>query len=304
VKYETPAVTVAYIVISHRNPGQVLRLVRALKEGPGARVLVRHDPRGEPLDTKELEKAGAEPIEDRITFRWGGWSQLRLILSCLREATARHDPDWTLVLSGQDYPLRPLPDIEADLDDSPSDARLGAVRQVEDRRPAAGDDEFFLRCRYRHYARPRGVFPSLPHRIRPLVYSRELPPLVGFRRIQSTPLTFFASADWLTLGRAGLRAVLAAAENRRLMRHFRRVAVPSESFFASVLLSDPSLIVEHDNRRFAPFAHGAPSPETLTTLDYDRMLASGADFARKFDTTLDPHVLDLLDEHRRAQAGR
>jgi core-2/I-Branching enzyme len=303
VKYETRAVTVAYIVISHRNPGQVLRLVHALREGPGARVLVRHDPRGEPLDTKDLEDAGAEPIEDRIKVRWGGWSQLRLILSCLSEAAARHDPDWALILSGQDYPLRPLPEIEADLDDSPADARLGAVRQVEDRRPAAGEDEFFLRCRYRHYARPR-VIRSLPHRIRPLIYSRELPPLVGVRRLQPGPLTFFASADWLTLGRAGLRTVLAAAEDRRLMRHFRRVAVPSESFFASVLLGDPSLIVERDNRRFAPFPHGAPSPETLTTPDYDRMLASGADFARKFDATLDPHVLDLLDEHRRAQAGR
>jgi hypothetical protein len=293
-------VTVVYIVVSHRNPDQVVRLVRVLCEGPSARVLVRHDPRGERLERERIEAAGGEPVEDRIESRWGGWSHLRLIVSCLREAAARHDPDWVLVLSGQDYPLRPLADIEADLGASPADARLGSVRQVETHRPAAGDDEFFLRCRYRHYARPR-VFPaSLPRPIRPLVYARDLPPLVGVRRIDPAPLTFFASADWLTLGRAGMRAVLAASENRRLTRHFRRVAVPSESFFASVLLSDPSLIVEHDNRRFSPFAAGSPHPDTLTSDDYDRLLASGADFARKFDTTRDPHVLDLLDEHRRS----
>jgi hypothetical protein len=297
-------VTVVYIVISHRNPEQVVRLVRVLREGPAARVLVRHDPRWDPLDAERIEAAGGEPVEDRIKARWGGWSYLNLIVSCLREAAARHDPDWVLVLSGQDYPLRALADIEADLGASPADARLGAVRPVETRRPATGDDEFFLRCRYRHYARPR-VFPSsLPGPIRPLAYARDLPPLVGVRRIEQAPLTFFASADWLTLGRAGLRTVLAASKDRRLTRHFRRVAVPSESFFASVLLANPSLIVERDNRRFSSFAHGAPNPDTLTSDDYDQILASGADFARKFDATLDPHVLDLLDEDRRSRTGR
>jgi Core-2/I-Branching enzyme len=297
-------VTVAYIVISHRNPAQVVRLVRALREGPSATVLVRHDPHGEPLEAREIEAAGGEPLRDRIRTRWGGWSQLQMIVACLREASARHDPDWILLLSGQDYPLRPLADIEAELESSPADARLGSVRPVEARRPAPGDDEFFLRCRYRHYARPR-VFPSsLPGSIRPLAYSRELPPLVGVRRIEPAPLRFFASADWLTLGRAGVRTVLAASRNRRLMRHFRRVAVPTESFFASVLLADPALIVERDNRRFSSFEHGAPHPATLVSEDYDRLVASGADFARKFDTKVEPGVLDMLDEHRRSREGR
>ena len=300
LKYHPVPVTVVYIVISHRNPEQVVRLVRVLREGPSARVLVRHDPRGERLERERIESAGGEPVEDRIRSRWGGWSHLRLIVSCLREAAARHDPDWVLFLSGQDYPLRSLAAIEADLGASPADARLGSVRRVETQRPAGGDDEFFLRCRYRHYARPRGFPSSLPRPIRPVVYARDLPPLVGVRRIEAAPLRFFASADWLTLGRAGMRAVISATENRRLMRHFRRVAVPSESFFASVLLSDPSLIVERDNRRFSPFAAGSPHPDTLTSADYDRLLASGADFARKFDATRDPHVLDLLDEHRRS----
>jgi hypothetical protein len=297
-------VRVAYIVLSHRNPGQVARLVRALCDGPAARVLVRHDPRGTPLSPAEIEAAGGEAIEDGIEFEWGGWSQLELILACLGEAALRHDPDWTLVLSGQDYPLRPLTEIEADLAASGADGRLGAVREVERRRPPPGQDEFFLRCRYRHYTRPR-VMPGLPRAARPLVYARDLPPLVGVRRLARRPLPLFASADWLTLGRRALAAVLAASGDRRLMRHFRRVAVPSESFFASVLLADPSLEIEGDNRRFAPFSReGAPHPDTLTTGDYDRLLASGADFARKFDADLDSHVLDLLDEHRRPPPDR
>jgi hypothetical protein len=297
-------VRVAYIVLSHRHPEQVLRLVSALAEGPGARVLVRHDQRGSRLPTAEIEAAGGEPVEDEIEFGWGGWSQLEVIVSCLSEAVARHDPDWALILSGQDYPLRPLAAIEADLERGGSDARLGAVREVERRRPPAGEDEFFLRCRYRHYTRPRAMG-HLPTALRPLVYARDLPPLVGVRRLAPPPLRLHASADWLTLGRRALATALAAASDRRLVRHFRRVAVPSESFFASVLLSDPSLTVERDHRRFAAFpGPGSPHPETLTSADLERMLASGADFARKFDVDVDAGILDLLDVHRRAVRER
>ena len=296
--------TVAYVVLSHRNPEQVLRLVRTLNEGPGARVLVRHDPRGPSLPKGEIERHGGEAIEDGIEFQWGGWSQLRLILACLREAARRHDPDWVLILSGQDYPLRPLAEIEAELGASPADGRLGAVREVERRRPPPGQDEFFLRCRYLHYTRPRAIA-RLPGALRPLAYARDLPPLVGIRRPGRPPLRYHASADWLTLGRRALAAALAAAEDGRLMRRFRRVAVPSESFFATVLLNDPALTIERDHRRFAPFPHeGAPHPDTLTMRDSDRLLASGADFARKFDAAVDARVLDLLDERRRAPQGR
>jgi hypothetical protein len=294
-------VKVAYVVLSHRNPGQVLRLVRALAEGPAARVLVRHDPRGPRLAAPDIEAAGGEPLEDRIEFEWGGWAQLELILSCLGAAAARHDPDWTLVLSGQDYPLRPAAEIEAGLESGGIDGRLGSVREVERYRPPRGDDEFFLRCRYLHYTRPRAM-PHLPGALRPLAYVRELPPLVGVRRPPwpRPPLDYFAAADWLTLGRTALAAVLEAAADRALMRHFRRVAVPSESFFASVLLNDRLLTIERDNRRFAPFSRpGAPHPDTLTSADLERLVASGADFARKFDTEIDARVLDFLDERRR-----
>jgi Core-2/I-Branching enzyme len=286
--------TVAYVVLSHRNPAQVVRLVRALAEGPAAQVLVRHDRRRSTLEPTAIEAAGGQAIEDGIEVEWARWSYLELIVSCLREAR-RLDPDWTLILSGQDYPLRPMADIETDLERSGSDARIGAVREVETRRPVR-DDEFYLRCRYRHYARPRAM-PVPPRTLRGLIYARAMPPLVGLRRLAPAPLRFYASADWLTLGRRAVRTVLEASRDRRLMRHFRRVAVPSESFFASVLLADPSLAVEHDHRRFARFSGpGAAHPDTLTSEDLERILASGADFARKFDTEIDSDVLDRLDE--------
>lgn len=295
--------TIAYVVLSHRNPAQVLRLVGALAEGPAARVLVRHDRRHSRLTAAEIEAAGGGALVDDIEFDWGGWSHVELILRCLERVDERHDPDWTLILSGQDYPVRALAHSEAELAAAGVDARLGAVRAVEDRRPQAGD-EFFLRCRYRHFTRPRAIS-DLPHVLRPVVYARDVPRMVGVRRVGRAPLRLYASSDWLTLGRRARAALRVAAADRGLMRYFRRVAIPSESFFASVLLADASLAVERDHRRFARFSHPrAAHPDTLTSADLDSILASRADFARKFDAELDERVLDLLDEHRRSARGR
>jgi hypothetical protein len=306
-------VRIAYVVISHRNPDQVLRLLAALREGPGSEVLVRHDPRHSSLDEQEVRRLGARTIRDAIDFEWGGWSQLRLLLACLSCAAEAVDPDWLLVLSGQDYPLRSLASIEADLAAEEHDAMLGHAWELDTARlPEPPDDEFFLRYAYRHYAVPRAT-PRLPRAVRPLVYLRELPPplqpRLGVRRAK-TPfhagLECFVSADWLTLNRRALQAVLRAARERSdLMRYYRRVAIPSESFFATVLLNDRSLRVARDNRRFISFeAPLTPHPRTLTSADLDRLLASGCDFARKFDAEIDAEVLDVLDERRTSQVPR
>ena len=146
-------VKVAYLVLSHRNPDQVLRLVRALAEGPASVVLVRHDQRVTGLGAAQVEAAGGVLVDDGIELEWGGWSQLEVILAGLRRA-AEIRPDWALVLSGQDYPLRPMADIEADLAASDADGMLCSVREADLRRPK-GDEEFFLRVSYRHYRRPR-----------------------------------------------------------------------------------------------------------------------------------------------------
>lgn len=304
---------VAYFVVSHRNPDQVLRLVAALGEGPAAEVLVRHDESRSTIDDAALGRLGARLLRDEIEFEWGGWSQLQLLIACLERASEELDPDWLLVLSGQDYPLRPMAEIEDGLAACGLDAMLGQAWELDvRRRPAPPADEFFLRYAYRHYPAPVST-PRLPRALRPLVYLRELPPplrpRLGLRRA-SLPfgdgLRCFVSSDWLTLNRRAVASVLSAArENRELMRYYRRVAIPSESFFATVLLNDPSLRVARDNRRFVSFAAPlTPHPETLTSADLDRLIASERDFARKFDAEVDSTVLDALDERRRSPSPR
>jgi hypothetical protein len=306
-------VRVAYLVLSHRNPEQVLRLVAALREGPAAEVVVRHDERHSHLDPAAAERAGARLLRDEIEFQWGRGSQLDVMLRSLARVRELVDPDWLLVLSGQDYPLRPLPEVESFLAATELDAMLGDAWELDmSERPEPPRDEFFLRHAYRHHGAPRRVR-ALPNVLRPVAYVRELPPplrpLLGIRRLR-TPfgpgLRCHVSGDWLTLNRRALRAVLDFARDRpRLMRFWRGVYIPTESYFATVLLNDPTLEVARHNRRFVSFpAPLAPHPETLTSAELGRLEASDCDFARKFDVDVDATVLDALDERRRSAGPR
>jgi hypothetical protein len=301
--------TVAYVVSSHRNPRQVLRLVSALREGPETEVMVRHDQRRTSLSRGQVEDRGGHMLEDGIDVRWGEFSYLRVLVGAFDWALEHLEPDWIVVLSGQDYPLRPPAEIEARLGATPADAFLTAAWELPtDHRPEPPAEEFFLRYAYRHFKVP-GWVPALPRALRSLLYTREMPAGLGKRLgLRRARLPFgparrcFVSSDWMTLSAQAARVVIeTAGRDSALMRYYRGSLIPSESFFATVLLNHPELEIALEDRRLISFAApGVPHPDVFTSADLGRLVDSDMDFARKFDEEVDAEVLDALDEHRRS----
>lgn len=287
----------------------MLRLVSALREGPETEVVVRHDQRLTALSREDVEDRGGYMLEDGIDVRWGEFSYLRVLLGAFEWALERLQPDWIVVLSGQDYPLRPPADIEARLGATPADAFLTAAWELPiAHRPEPPAEEFFLRYAYRHFRVPDWV-PAVPTALRSLLYTREMPAGLGKRvGLRRARLPFgparrcFVSSDWLTLSARAAKVVTETARREHaLMRHYRGSLIPSESFFATVLLNHPELEVAPDDSRLISFAGpGVPHPDVFTSADLGRLVDSGMDLARKFDEEVDAEVLDALDEHRRS----
>lgn len=297
---------IAFLVVSHRNPDQVLRLVRALREGPDTHVLVHHDQRREPIGRAALEDAGGRLVHYGLAVEWGNVAYTDMLLAALTELSEQVDPDWVAVVSGQDYPLRPLPQFARHLADSPHQALLGDPWRLDmATEPPPPQREFYLRYRYRHYAPPRPVAAALARALGRRAYLREMPTDLGLRlgvRPRRHPfgpeLRCYVCSDWLTLERRALRAVLDFTRERaEVMRHYRRTIIPSESLFATILENDPAISVGPAPRLLG-FEQGSPHPRTFRTGDVEGLLRSGMHFARKFDEEEDPRALDLLDEAR------
>jgi Core-2/I-Branching enzyme len=295
---------VAYLITSHALPDQVLRLVRTLRAGsPGAPVVIHHDEQRSRLDEAALRAlGGVELVRPPVAVAWGGGSQLDMLLRCFAWLVDRVEFDWMVTLSGQDYPIRPLAAIERDLATGGYDGYVEGALVAPPGWTRARVDEFTSRYFYRHrpIRRPGARGRRALAAARPLLVMREMPwgVLLGRRcRVPFSPsFPCRRGSDWLSLSRAAVEAVVRAARSRpALVRHYRRTVLPTESFPQTVLHAAPGLRLSTATRRFTSWALGSPHPDVLRLADLERIVTSGADFARKFDAGVDRAVMDELD---------
>src|SRR4051794_18708385 len=229
---------VAYVITSYTNPHQVVRLARVLRNGSAdAFVAVHHDDRQCTVDHAALDGLRVRRIEPPSRVAWGEPSQLEMVLRCLTWTLERDDFSWLVLLSGQDYPIRAVPDIERSLIEARADAFIEA-RPVDPPRltPRGPVDEFAARYHYRwrrvssSALRPRLARFAIA--TSPLLTMRGLPSgtWVGVPALRSPfgpQLKCHRGSDWFTLSRRAVEVVAAAVRARpEILRHYRRTIIP------------------------------------------------------------------------------
>jgi core-2/I-Branching enzyme len=278
-------VKVAYLIRAHHAPTLLERLVRRIA-GPEAGVFIHVSRTAE--DTVYDEMVSRLRDVDRVEWlprrscRYGGFSLVEATLAGIDAILASGlRPGHTLLLSGQDYPLRPRADIEAFL------GRAGERSFVHHfRLPAPNwreEDGGLDRIRYIHFERAR-------------VRTRLLRlPLVR-RRFPEGYEAYGGSAFWGLSGPALEYVHRHVRENPGFVKFFRHTLIPDELFFQTVLLNAPLReTIVNEELHYVDWSSGGTHPATLAASDVEPMLASGKLFARKFDPA-DTDVLDRLDE--------
>jgi hypothetical protein len=277
-------VKVAYLIRAHHAPSLLERLVRRLA-GPEACVFIHvsrtaEDPVYDEMVTRLRDVDGVEWLPRR-TCRYGGFSLVEATLAGIDAILASGvRPGHTLLLSGQDYPLRPRADLEAFLE------RAGDRSFVHHYRLPTADwreeDGGLDRIRYIHFERVK-------------VRTRLLRlPLIR-RSFPKGYDPYGGSAFW-GLAEPALDYVHRfVRENPGFVRFFRHVLIPDEIFFQTILLNSPlrdSML--NEQLHYVDWSGGGAHPATLRAADVQPALASGKLFARKFDPS-DTEALDLVD---------
>jgi hypothetical protein len=303
----------AYLILSHGKSDQAVRLMEAIRIGsPRSAILLHHDARSPAPDEKTLQRIGVQLVTPRISPSWGDFSLVDSMLNSISFTLENNDFDWLVVLSGQDYPLRPFTKLESELRNSSFDAFVKAT--------PVSKGPYGFRYYMRYWALPKTRYAyRLPKSIhKTLSWAQEkLNQSNTWLRIQPSPRnsptrlgvkvfvhpfssTFvcYKGSQWLTLSkRAATYLVQFGQERPDILSHYRRTLIPDESYFQTVLCNAEDLHVCDDHRRFilwddTKLAH----PVTLTMQHFDAMISSGKDFGRKFDMDVDAEVLDRLDE--------
>jgi hypothetical protein len=240
-------------------------------------------------------------LTPHLNVRWGDFSMVSMVLRCIDWLiTECVNFGWMVLLSGQDYPIQPLHSIEAFLERSTMD---GYIDWSNGRFKNQNFDRYFFR-----YYRLAPMLMRVLRRLSAVNRCQSLFRLIGGSvgswvgvRSFSPPFNAefhcFRGSMWWSLSQRCVAYIhQSLGRSRKLVTHYRRTLIPDESFFQTILLNEPSFQLENDDKRCIMWKDpGAASPAILTARDFDKIIASGKHFARKFDINVDAVVLDMLD---------
>lgn len=304
---------IGFVILSHRDPGMLQRLVRRLNQSfDRPPVVCHHDSHQLAIDTSVFP-SNVRFVRNPIRTRWGDLSLVQAFRIALRELYDWKPTDWFTLLSANDYLIKSGSAILSELRESPFDAYLDhrGIPAYEEL-PAAGKPDFGLATRcpvwtrsaYKRYVARSVRYPGINRRGAPCVRRLALlhPRWIG-RSPFDDKFRCYAGDAWLTA--RGPCAPLLFSDtdlSRMLLRHYRNRLIPDESFFHTILGNTPGLNLCSDNKRYADWSGGRPNPKWLGMQDLPALLASGHHFARKFSESHDARVLDELD--RLTEVGR
>lgn len=282
--------TVAVVVLSHRAPAQVARLVSRLQDGRDTLVAIHHDPHGEPLGLRTSSSVALIP--DPVPCPWGlpGINvAIRKSLEWLRANVP--ELSWALVVSGQDYPIRSMKAIEDELATAPCNAFIRYFRVDTD--PADDIHRWQSTARQRYLYRRR--LPLTVKSVR-LPWPRQHPFGDGFG--------LYVGEQWVNLSARAVHKVLDSPLNGPVLKFLRRSPNADEAWVTTVVLNgEPELVVVNDRRRYVRWPGGTPHPAVLGPEDLPALQESNAFFARKIDLDAWPQAFEALDALAQARAA-
>ena len=294
----------AFHILAHRKPAQVERLVRTLLRPEHLIVLHfdRRAPKGLHVLGRQLATTHSNVLLQRPrSVVWFGWQGIDVQLEAMCLAL-KHSISWThfIMLSGADYPLQSVDTTAAKLAVTPNTSFVSCFDPVK----TGLWSDVASRKEHYHLASPLlqrvlGI-PFFGRRIKAAFgwKNRPLPWIPGIRRQYPKDWPYLGGSAWCMLARPATEWLTRDPAVVRFARWMRHYGSPDEVFFQSTLYSSrfPGK-VENRQGHYIDFVSGAPNPRVFTRDDFDRLVASGFPFARKFDEDIDAAILDRLEQH-------
>jgi hypothetical protein len=299
------AVKKAYIVLAHKHPRQLRRLLGALDDGSSAFFV--HIDRNRVLhDFAGLAEMGEKVVMvKREHSQWARIGIVRAILNALALIDRRRGEfDRVILLSGQDYPIKSNRQVDEFLRQSPCSIfmdhwRIPNVEKWPHRGGLSRIDRYFMGLTAAQLAMARTA--NLAAKWVP-VLRRRLP----------DGLEPFGGWMWWILDADAVRHIVEYVDRHpEYLAFHRHTFAPDEVFFQTILLNSTRAEqlqrICNDGLRYTDCQPSESHPRILTKADLPSLIASKDLFARKFDVEVDEQVLDLIDAalrtSDRSQAG-
>lgn len=291
---------IAYIILAHKNPAQLGRLLTAL-DSDGAGFFIHIDKKVDSSAFRQV--AGGLALKAEVQFvnredgRWGRLGIVKGTVHALAAILAGADPYHRIVLlSGMDYLLAGPHQIRAFFARNPDKNYMThfPIEETSKWRVRLSAYHFNLLGKYMAY-------PSASKS-----WKRKLLDTVLFfkyprKRQFPAYLTPYGGSQWWCITAELARYVLDfLRDHPDYVAYHEDSLLPDEMFFQTIVLNarDEKILgsLVNDNLKFIDWSRPKPRPAVFTHRDFDLLCNSGKLFARKFDVDKDTAIFDLLDE--------
>lgn len=301
---------IAYLIQAYKYPQQLLRLIKKL-DSKDSRFFIHIDKKSDisvfKSTLREFSNSKIKFISRREDGRWGRMGIVKATLHGIREVAQSSERfDCMRLLSGQCYPIKSAVSIhnffEENSDKSyifyfplPSkswEKERGGLNRIE---------------RYHFYFKRGRIFPSdeAPKTVQGKIFHNILKLYFPLPRVFPNYLKPYGGSSLFSLTPVTLKYILDFVDNHPDYIKFHEYSLlPDEMFFQTILLNSNnekmlSDIVCNDLLYVDWTKPVKPLPAILKKEDFSAIISSNKLFGRKFDSTVDSEILDMIDEHMR-----
>ena len=285
---------IAYLILCHRNPDQVLTLINQLDDEK-VDFYVHIDKKNTTFSLPERDNLFVLPIEERLDIRWATNSMVYATLNLAHTAlNSNIQYDYLCLLSGQDFPIKSNFEIQEYLQ---ANSGCNFIEIL------AKDHRLYRR----YYKRTELYFPAWMYGRTNVcrIFKKLFIYLTGgfqrtfplFLRKAPNGVSFAFGSQWWCLTRDCLQWIVDYLDNNpEVLAFFDNSLVPDECVFQTVFMLSPFSKTAKDTLTFWEWDASENHPRILTKADYELLINSDKLFARKFECEKDREIIELLIE--------
>ncbi len=278
---------VAHLIMAHKNPSQLLRLIKKL-EHPEADFFIHIDKKVDITYFHELsDLPQVNFIKNRTLVNWGGYSTTNAILTSVKEVLDLDENyDFINLLSGQDYPLRNTQIIHDHLAKNTGknfisyDEESIWLLEAKERYKKYHFTDFNFKGKHFIEKIVNWITPNRTFPLKMKIYGG-------------------AKGTWWTITPECASYVCQSVNSSKKLHAFLKFCWGSDEFLISTLIMNSPFknSTINDNFRYIFFPPKSARPKNLLIGDFEQLISSEMLFARKFETDVDIKILAEIDRY-------
>ncbi|MDF5706303.1 MAG: beta-1,6-N-acetylglucosaminyltransferase [Nostoc sp. S4] len=295
---------IAYIILAHNHPEQLRRLISKLNTD-NVSFFIHIDKKTDSQIYSQifayLKNFSNVFFIKRYNSAWGSFNAVRASLEGIKSIVETGTYfDYVIHLSGQDYLIKSTSEICNFLQENKgkefieyfplphSKWKKGGFRRIEYWYIRWHDEDYFI-PEEREFKSPIGS----------LLYSLLILLLPKKRKLPEGFAFYGGSAFWCLTGECVKYINDFVKQNPKFVNRFNYTSLADELFYQIIILNSPFKDkVVNDNMRYIDWGDDVEvyHPRVLDKSDFEKIRQSEKLFARKFDTSKDSDILDMIDE--------